>query len=162
MQILSFFSFDNAILHEYEQMFPMVSQSVCIFLIWISLFPIYNCLGSHWFSCEVEFFTLFSHLVFEICIQPYVLLPFNEATYTNISSWLICSHHCTSVPITTNIVNITNKMQCDAGSKWIKVYSSLEKIQFPHYTIFLIEDFGWYSFFENSHCTNHMYTLCIC
>ena len=137
MQILSFFSFDNAILHEYEQMFPMVSQSVCIFLIWISLFPNYNCLGSHWFSCEVEFLTLFSNLVFEICIQPYVLLPFNEATWL-ISSWLICSHHCFSVPITTNIVNITNKMQCDAGSKWIKVYSSFEKIQFPNCTIFLI------------------------
>ena len=25
-------SFDDATLHEYEQMFPMVSQSVCIFL----------------------------------------------------------------------------------------------------------------------------------
>ena len=100
MQVLSFFSFDNATLHEYEQMFPMVSQSVCIFfLIRISLFPVYNWLGSHWFSCDVEFLTLFSHLVFEICIWPYVLLPFNEATHTNISTWLIWSHHCTSMPI---------------------------------------------------------------
>ena len=138
MHILRFFSFDNATLHEYEQMFPMASQSACIFFNWISLFPTYNCLGSHWFSCEVEFFTLFSHLVFEICIQPDALLPFNKATYTNTSSWLICSHLCTSVPITTNTVNISNKMQCDAGSKLIKVNSSFEKIQFPNCTIFLI------------------------
>ena len=140
MHILRFFSFDNATLHEYEQMFPMVSQSVCIFfLIRILLFPIHNCLGgSHWFSYEVEFFALFSHLVFETCIRPYVLSPFNEATYTNISTWLIWSHHCTSVPITTYIVNITNKMRCDAGSKRIKVYSSFEKTELPNCTIFLI------------------------
>ena len=132
------------------------------FKIWISLFPIYNCLGSHWFSFEVEFLTLFSHLVFEICIWPYMPLPFNEATYALYwCTWLIWSHHCTSVPITTYIVNITNKMWCDAGSKWTKVYSSFEKIQFPNCTILDLR-FWLIWFFENSHCTNHMYTFCIC
>ena len=138
MQILSFFSFDNAILHDMSKCFQWFPNQYVFFKFEFHSFPIYTCLGSHWFCCEVEFLTLFSRLVFEICIQPYVLLPFDEATYTNISSWLVCSHHCISVPITTTIVNITNKMQCDTGSKWIKVYSSLEKMQFPNYTIFLI------------------------
>ena len=31
-------------------------------------FAIYNCLGRHWFSCEIDFLTFPSHLVFEICM----------------------------------------------------------------------------------------------
>ena len=86
-------------------------------------FEFYNCFGCHWFSCEIDFLH-FSLIWFLKYVWPYVLFwLFNESTYISVSTWLIWSYYSTSVPITTNTVNITNEMRCDSGSKWIKIYS---------------------------------------
>ena len=63
-------------------------------------FEFYNCFGCHWFSCEIDFLTFLSHLVFEICMTLRAFLTFqwihlHQCKYLThlILLFHICAHY---------------------------------------------------------------------